>query len=234
MTDKIRLINNFRQLTPEQRAMLSDEELAALHRLVAETEFEQAERQCAKEPLYWLQNHTATENPHYIQQGLPFKAPFPKKAYFVPLFEAFAKWSKLFIPKTREMMTSWCVMGFSAQRAQWFREDTIVQTESEDKAAELVEYVRQLYDNQPDWLKTLHPVKTKTTYEIAWTAGGRVISIPKGENKIRMYHPTRYVMDEAAFLPEAEACYNAAVPVAKQIIAIGSAGPGWFADECSR
>jgi len=53
-------------------------------------------------------------------------------------------------------------------------------------------------------------------------------------NKIRLYHPTRYVMDEAAFLPEAEQCYNAANPVAQQIIAISSAGPGWFGDQCTR
>jgi len=53
-------------------------------------------------------------------------------------------------------------------------------------------------------------------------------------NKIRLYHPTRYIMDEAAFLPEAEQCYNAAHPVSQQIIGISSAGPGWFGDECSR
>jgi hypothetical protein len=67
-----------------------------------------------------------------------------------------------------------------------------------------------------------------------WADGGRIFGIPKGEHKVRMWHPTIYVMDEAAFLPEAEQCYNAAHPVAKQIIAISSAGPGWFGDECSQ
>lgn len=125
-------------------------------------------------------------------------------------------------------------MGWSGQRAQWFREETIVQTEAEDKAAELVGYVHQLWENQPIWLQERHPLEVNATFEIAWVGGGRVISIPKGVNKIRLYHPTRYVMDEAAFLPEAEACYNAAHPVAKQIIGISTAAPGWFANECSR
>lgn len=125
-------------------------------------------------------------------------------------------------------------MGWSAQRAQWWKEETIAQTEAEDKAAELVDYVRQLWDNQEEFLKRRHPLAKQSTYEIEWQGGGRVIAIPKGENKIRLYHPSRYVMDEAAFLPEAEACYNAAHPVAKQIIAISSAGPGWFGDQCSR
>ena len=191
------------------------------------------DERCKRDPLYWLQNHTCTENPHYLQQGLEYRAPFPRKSYFIPLFEAFRAHERLFLPKTREMLTSWCVMGDSAHRAQWFKWFTVCQTESENKAAELVDYVRQLWENQAPWLKNRHKLKVQSTFEIEWEAGGRVMSIPKGVNKIRLYHPTRYVMDEAAFLPEAEQCYNAAHPVAKQIIAISSAGPGWFGDECS-
>ena len=36
------------------------------------------------------------------------------------------------------------------------------------------------------------------------------------------------IFDEAALLPGMEACYNAVNPVAGQIIAISSAGPGFF------
>jgi|SRR5215469_18739901 len=93
--------------------------------------------QCAQDPPYWLQNYTATENPQYQQKGLPFRAPFPEEGLFraaLRLFEAFAKWPHLFIPKSRDMMTSWAVMGYSAHRGQWFKEETIVQTHSENKA----------------------------------------------------------------------------------------------------
>lgn len=189
---------------------------------------------CKDDSLYWLQNWTATENPHHEKQGLPYIAPFPEKPYFPPLFAAFRQWSRLFIPKTREMITSWSVMGDSTHRAQWHKWFTVVQTDSEVKAQELIEYVACLYRHQPDWLKAMHPLEAQSLSEVKWKDGGRVLAIPKGVNKIRLYHPTRYVMDEAAFLPEAEACYNAAHPVAQQIIAISSAGPGWFADQCSR
>ena len=230
MTSAVTLPRGFEKFSPEL--------LAKLQRAIPNLPDDQIEDLedywCSSDPLFWLQNYTLTENPHYLTQGLPFKSRFPRKPYFVPLFEAFAKWPKLFIPKTREMMTSWCVMGWSAHRGQWYQEETIVQTESEDKAGELVDYVRQLWENQEAFLKQRHPLSKLSTFEIGWESGGRVISIPKGENKIRLYHPTRYVMDEASFLPEAEACYNAAVPVAKQIIAISSAGPGWFGDQCSR
>lgn len=190
---------------------------------------------CSEDHLYWLQNCTATENPKHAYQGLPFKGPFPRKSYFVPLFKYFRTEKHLFIPKTREMLTSWCVMGDSAACAQWDRWFIVAQTEAEKKAEELISYVRILYENQPDWLKRRHPLKSEATKtNIEWADGGRVLAIPAGENKIRLFHPTRYVMDEAAFLPEAQQCYEAAFPVAQQIIAISSAGPGWFGVQCSQ
>jgi hypothetical protein len=192
------------------------------------------DERCKRSPLYWAQNWTKTENPHYVEQGVPFTAPFPRKSYFEPLFAALAGNSRIFIPKTREMVTSWSVMVWATYRAQWFKAEVIVQTDSEDKATELVGYAECLYRNQDEFLKLRHPLKSEaSSLNIEWADGGRVHGIPKGVNKIRLFHPTLYIMDEAAFLPEAEQCYNAALPVAKQIIAVSSAGPGWFGDECS-
>jgi hypothetical protein len=201
-------------------------------------------------PLLWLTGYydekplTCTENPKAAQQGLPFKAPFPKKEYFLEVFKAFLgiepygypdpKKPRAFFPKTREMLTSWAVMGYGTWQAQWHQWDVVVQTDSEDKAKELVDYSAQLYRNQQDWLRARYPMSAESSTERTWTRGGRVMAIPKGEHKIRLFHPTLYVMDEAAFLPEAEQCYNTAAPVAFQIIAISSAGPGWFGTECSR
>jgi hypothetical protein len=192
------------------------------------------DERCRRDPLYWAQNWTYTENPHYLQQGLPFRGRFPDKAYFRPLFESLKCETRLMIPKSREMMTSWCAMVHAAHMAQWHKAEVIVQTDSEDKAKRLVSYAECLYRNQEPWLRGLHPLKSPASLlGIEWASGGRVFGIPKGAHKIRIYHPTVYIMDEAAFLPEAEQCWNAAHPVAKQIIAISSAGPGWFGDECS-
>lgn len=190
---------------------------------------------CNRDVLYWAQTWTCTENPKYKEQGLAFRAPFPRKSYFVPLFQALATTARLFIPKTREMITSWSVMVHCAHEAQWHKAEVIVQTDSEDKAKELVGYAATLWRNQADFLKSLHPLASDPSQlEIRWANGGRIFGIPKGEHKIRLYHPTIYVMDEAAFLPEAEQCFNTAHPVAGQIIAISSAGPGWFGTQCTR
>lgn len=125
-------------------------------------------------------------------------------------------------------------MVHATHRAQWLKSECVVQTDSEEKAKELVGYAECLYRNQEPWLKQRHPLKSEaSSLSIEWADGGRIFGIPHGEHKLRLYHPTIVIFDEASFLPEFEACYNVAQPVAKQIIAVSSAGPGRFADLCS-
>lgn len=223
-----------KQLSPSFIDRLNDREFELLESQL----YDELDEKCARDPLYWLQNFTCTENPKWEQQGLAFRNPFPRKSYFVPLFEAFQKIPppprkrRLFVPKTREMLTSWCAMGWATHQAQWNQAEVVVQADAEDKAKELVSYAECLYRNQAGWLKERHKLTSPSQTELKFEAGGRIFGIPHGEHKIRMYHPTIYIMDEAAFLREAQQCYDAAEPVAGQIVAISSAGPGWFADQC--
>ncbi len=228
-------------LTPEQLASIDPEELREIDAFLRRATNDSLEAKCSERvasfdagPLYWLTNLTQTENPQYEAQGLPFKASFPKKSYFVPLFGAFlARYPTLFIPKSRTMMTSWAAMGFASWTSQWLREETVVQTMSEDKSAHLIDYVRQLWENQEPWLKERHPLSRLSTFAIAWQGGGEVASIPSGADKIRAFHPTTYIMDEAGYLPEGEDCLGAVRPTGARIIAISTARAGWFGDQCS-
>jgi hypothetical protein len=191
------------------------------------------DERCSRDSLYWAQNFTLTENPKWKEQGLPFRAPFPKKSYFIPLFEKFRNSRRLFIPKSREMLSSWCVMIWATNQAQWHQAEVIVQTNSEEKAKQLISYARILYENQAEWLRHRHPLREDATQmQVAWADGGRVFGIPKDEHKVRMWHPTIMIFDEIAFLEGAKESYNAAHPVAGQIVGISSAGPGWFGNEC--
>lgn len=202
--------------------------------LLAEHE-ELEEQRCKASFLYWLQNHTATENKHHEKQGLPFKAALPKKSYFKVLAQYLKSERRLFIPKSREMITSLFVMGYGTSAAQWRSAEVVVQCDSEDKAQELVHHGEVYYESQPAWLKRRHPLASKPSKQaLIWRDGGRLIGLPSGEHKIRLFHPTIYILDEASFLPEAEGCFNYASPVCQQIIAISSAGPGWFGSQCVR
>jgi hypothetical protein len=227
-------------MTPQQRAELSDEELAAIEAILTGAKYDDIDALCRQEVasfdagvLLWLTRYTKTENPQYEAQGVPFLAPFPRKTYFVPLFDAFLqRHDRLFIPKSRTMMTSWAAAAMSAWCAQWKGEETLIQCPNEDKALHSIDYVRQLMDHQEPWLSERHPIAKRSSFAISWKAGGEVAAIPGGADAVRAYHPTIYVMDEAAYVVDGEQALNAVMPTGAKVICISTAAPGWFADEC--
>ena len=183
--------------------------------------------------LLWLTQHTATEDQHWMSKGTQPIAPFPAKEYFAVVLKYLLECPKVFIPKTREMMTSWLVCGYVAWQMQWFPGMVwVLQSQKEDKAADLVNYVRMLYRLQDPWMKQRVKVVADNYTELKLSNGSKVTGIPQGADQWRSHHPHGAVFDEASHLTEVEACYNIVAPVARQIIAISSVAPGWFADQC--
>ncbi len=77
----------------------------------------------------------------------------------------------LYIPKTREMMTSWLVTGFT-----WFSQfypttEACSQSESDSKAQGLISYSNILFVNQEPWMRDRYPLlrgDAGTLHDIAW------------------------------------------------------------------
>jgi hypothetical protein len=76
-----------------------------------EIEHRRIEERCAADPMYWLRHHTKTENEKHREQGLPFRQSFPDKKYFDVIMRYMMTEKRMFITKSREMMTSWLAMG---------------------------------------------------------------------------------------------------------------------------
>ncbi len=234
------LIKRLQQLGPEGRAELDDEQLYRIEGALTAARYDEIDALCRQEkasfecgPLLWLTRYTKTENPQYEEQGVPFLAGFPRKSYFVPLFEAFlARHPQLYIPKSRTMMTSWAAAGFATWAGQWKQEETVIQTMNEDKALHLIDYASQLLRNQEPGLSRLHPIKKQNAFSIVWEHGGAVDAVPGGADAIRSFHPTQFFQDEAAHIPEGEESLNAVLPSQARIISISTAAPGWFGDAC--
>jgi len=84
-------------------------------------------------------------------------------------------------------------------------------------------------------LRKRYPLKrgdAGTQHDIGWAHSSSFIALPSGERKLASAHPTVYFMDEAAHIPAAEATINIAMPAVRQIIAVSSVAPGFFADTC--
>ena len=201
---------------------------------------------CADDPLLWLCNYTYTRDDHWAEKGTEPYARFPRKPYMPMLFYLLQTSKNLLVPKSREMMLSWAVIGYLTWRAQFHGPvHILVQCQKEEKAIDLVSgrggvpgYTRCLYESQPDWMKLMHPTP-KPPHEqpgliFTWSNGSRIQGIPAGAEQIRQYHPACYFADEAAFLDDWEGSIGAALPVAGQLISVSSAAPSAFGDECMR
>jgi hypothetical protein len=193
--------------------------------------------------LYWLQNLTLTEDEHWLAKKTAPKAPFPRRTYFNYVLGAMQRpvvypsihCQQLYIPKSREMMTSYLACGYVAWLCQWHPSIfCVLQSQQEAKAEELIRYTKIVYDNQPAWLKKLHPLVRDNALVREFENGSRILGLAKGQNQVRSLHPFLYLADEAAFLEEFRECVDAVSPVAKQIIAISTANPGPFGEACVR
>ena len=169
------------------------------------------------DPLVWLQNYTQTKDSHWREAGAksPYR-PFPKKAYFRPIVEHFQKEPVLFIERSRDMMVSWLCVGLFTHAAMTTEGiEVLFQSQKEEKAFELVEYAKILYERQHPAIQKAYPLKRKHQAAgiLEFAHGSRIIGIPGGGDQIRSYHPWGLFQDEAAFMPEAGESYDHAVPV---------------------
>jgi hypothetical protein len=195
-------------------------------------------QEATNDAYIWATQYTKTYNPHWVEEGRPSPyEPFPTRWPHIELtFDLLALERIHFIEKSRDMMISWvCVAYLMLNTMIVEARESIFQTQKEAKVVQLINYAKCLYNEQPQWLQDAFalakPMKSQAANELRFAHGGGLIGIPGGADQIRSYHPWGYLLDEAAFVPDAGECYNAALSAAKgKIILNSSAGPGWFAD----
>ena len=187
--------SEFQNYSPELIARLSPEEQDELLWLLEAEEQSKIDKACAQwivshkaGPMFWLRNHTATENYHWKEQNLPPVAPFPYKPhpgfneehlrildalkiphdfttsdppdYLDVIMGFFLAQKFTLVPKSREMITTWSAVGFITWCCQFNEKmEWLGQSEQDEKAKGCIRYANILYRNQPEWMKKLHPLK---------------------------------------------------------------------------
>jgi|SRR5271157_489552 len=220
------------------------ESRAAVRVMLAERQAaRQREVQCAevqdavRDTCTWVTEFTQTKNEHWLDEGRPSPyEPFPRYDYLAVLFEILDAERIIWLEKSRDLMVSWACVAYLTLKAMTTPEcGVLFQTQKENKAIQLVEYSKCLYDRQPDFLREAFPLtkptKDQPALSLHFAHGGYVLGIPGGADQIRSYHPWGYLNDESSFQPEAGECYNEALSAVKgKIIFNSSAGPSWYAD----
>jgi hypothetical protein len=201
-------------------------------------------------PMFWLRNLTKTTNFHWQDQGLTQEqsiSPFPYRPFVGGewdyqdwlmhyLLRAFKLRKALYVPKTRQMMTSWEVVGYIMWSCQFFPNvQALAQSEKDDKAKGLVEYANALYDNQEPWLKRRFPLtrgESGTQHSIQFAHNSGFTALPQGSRQMASFHPTIYFNDESAHQPEWGATVDIVRPACKHIICVSSAAYSEFGLAC--
>lgn len=194
-------------------------------------------REATSSTWHWLRNYTKTYNQHWKEQGLESAyMPFPEWPHFPVVLDYIEDESdsiKL-IEKSRTMMVTWVIMGYFTLQAMLHPErEIVVQTMTDEKGEQPIDYAKALWANQPEWLRKQFPLPKPLEKQSAneFRVGSSVIyGIPAGIGKIRSYHPWGYFNDETAFQPDAGTAYDEALSAAKKIVLNSTAAASWFFD----
>lgn len=218
--------------TAEISVALTAAERREAAQLLAELDARRSQRDC----LYWLMRCTRTLDEQAAQAGLDPYRPFPDRPYFRPLIELLNREPIVMLEKSRTMMASWLLAGWCAHMAFTTPGTRIVfQSRDEERSLKLVQYVRTLWEQSTPRLRQTWPLAkpfARQRYDgLEIANGSSIIGIVGSPDKIRSEHPTVYVADEAAFMPEFEACWAAAAATrAPHLVALSSVQPSAFCD----
>jgi hypothetical protein len=182
--------------------------------------------------LEWMRHWTFTKDEQ--DPVNPFKH-FPPHPYFEVLHEIAERESVLFLEKSRTMMASWWAVAEDVHYVMTHPPATaIFWAQDQDRSLVLREYAWVLWEMQDPLLKEAFPVirpKDRQAFDtIEWRNGAKCIALPgKDPNKIRSLHPSRLIIDEAAFIENGGEAFDVAISSkVPKVKVISSAAPGWF------
>jgi len=89
----------------------------------------------------------------------------------------------MIIEKSRDLMISWLCVGFFTHAAMTNdQREVLFQSQKEDKAAELVDYAKTLYEEQDQQLKRrfplAKPLREQAALRLEFGNGSRITGIP--------------------------------------------------------
>lgn len=193
---------------------------------------------CKRDFFFWVSSYAKTYNQKAdVLAGQEAVSLFPVKSYMREIVKVWQKEPVSHLAKSRQMMASWLGMAFFLWEAQFqpFRFLAVMSKKLEDAEA-LVDRVRFMYENQPEWLKDLCPLDRKMRDmprgHLFLSNGSKIKAFAQGKDQIRSYVVSRIFIDEAAFQDEFEETYGAALACCKSIITVSSAGAGFFRKLC--
>lgn len=194
-----------------------------------------AEQACRFDPWFFVKNFVFTMDEHDLVD--PIKH-FPDYKYARKITQGWHTHNKVAVVKSRQIMLSWLMVALHFWLA--FFHKSVLEffiSEKEEKADDLLDRARIIYDNLPEPWKIANPVEQKYCQMMFPKMKSKIRALPSGTDQIRMYTSSAILFDEAAFQANQRANFIAAYPSASRggkITAISTVnGPNYFSQICT-
>ena len=145
---------------------------------------------------------------------LKMSKPFPQYAYLRKVAEAFEAERNVIVLKPRQMGLSWLVVAYAVWKTIMHpNERVLIVSKREKDSFHLRDRAVAILDNLPSVVRlTLDRRASDTRSEICFANGSAIHFLPASPSIGRTYTATCVILDEAAFLPDAERMYASLAP----------------------
>jgi len=175
-------------------------------------------KHCRDNEDFFIFNFVRTRDEHDAES--PVK-PFPDWPYLREILHHIRSYPITAIAKSRQMTVTWLLTAHAIWHARfWPHRLIFIQSKKEEDAANLVfnqDWVNArgsfIELNLPKFLR-MRGLKAKYG-QLFYPNGSHIWGIPQGSHIIRSYTASEIIMDEAAFQPQFEEAYTAALATVK-------------------
>jgi hypothetical protein len=189
-------------------------------------------RMAEKDPWWFIRQFCVTIDEHDSRS--PYKR-FPNHEYLRLIVRDWEEWSErmpYWLPKSRQMMVSWLMVGlhlwmFMTREAQLI----FFQSKKEEDACRLVDRAWFMYQRMPEEVRGRVKAEKMSGKIVSAERNSMIWGIPQGADQIRSNVPSAVFSDEMAFQEDAEKSYVASLPAIEgggRYTAVSSAAPGFF------
>lgn len=188
-------------------------------------ELRQEIKRCKEDPWYTMTTYFHSLDP---QKG---KLKFPDYPYLKDLCHLIHTEQFVIILKSRQMFITWLVVAYCLwENICNFGKLQIFISYRQSEVQEMVKRAKFIYDNNPTFLRPELGTENKKELEFK-RRNSRIIALPSvQQGSTRTYSASRIVMDEAAYISNADEFYRGARPSltesGKMIILSSSNGIG--------
>jgi len=160
-------------------------------------------KKCALDPKYFLNKYA------FIQHPIKGRIPFHLYLYQKDVIDDISNYTNTIILKGRQIGISTVVAGFSLWLMTFHKDKNILVVATKKEVAKnLVTKVKYIHDNLPSWLKAECITKNKLSLE--FSNGSQIKAVAATDDAGRSEALSLLVIDEAAFIDNAEIIWTAA------------------------